>query len=156
MDKNSCLKCLYSVYIMSKNALLAIKVSEMLNVPVDIVRLALQDFKAVGRRCEIICQYNDNIVLNDYAHHPTEIHCCLQALKTRYKMPILCIFQPHTYSRTKLLLKQFLKVLKEADDLIIFKEYPARESKQMGFSAKISLQNNQITENKCQILFKQI
>lgn len=119
-----------------KNALLAIKVSEMLNVPVDIVRLALQDFKAVGRRCEIICQYNDNIVLNDYAHHPTEIHCCLQALKTRYKMPILCIFQPHTYSRTKLLLKQFLKVLKEADDLIIFKEYPARESKQMGFSAK--------------------
>lgn len=119
-----------------KNAMLAIKVAELLDIPIDMVKLALQDFKAVGRRCEIICQYNNNIVLNDYAHHPTEIHCCLQALKSRYKMPILCVFQPHTYSRTKLLFKQFLKVLKQSNDLIIYKEYPAREKKQMGISAK--------------------
>lgn len=119
-----------------KNAMLAIYVCRKLKVPMKIIRQGLKTFLPVGRRCEVMCKYHDNIVINDYAHHPTEIECFLKSVKDKYKRHIVCIFQPHTYSRTKLLFDDFVRVLGMPDETIIYKEYPARETKKDGYSAK--------------------
>ena len=70
----------------------------------------------------------------DYAHHPTEIENSIEGLKNYYKN-ILIIFQPHTYSRTLTLFDDFVRVLKRIKHLIIYKTYPARESKITGGEA---------------------
>lgn len=119
-----------------KNAMLAIYVCRKLKVPMKVIRQGLKTFLPVSRRCEIMCKYYDNIVINDYAHHPTEIECFLKSIADKYRKRIVCIFQPHTYSRTKLLFDDFVRVLSVPDEIVIYKEYPAREIKKDGYDAK--------------------
>ncbi|MBI4302255.1 MAG: UDP-N-acetylmuramate--L-alanine ligase, partial [Chloroflexi bacterium] len=72
----------------------------------------------------------------DYAHHPTEIKATLEAARQRFgRRSLVCVFQPHTYSRTKLLLHQFATAFTEADSVIIANIYPAREEDTWGISA---------------------
>lgn len=126
--------CAYGRHNIS-NAIIAINCALSLGVKIETIKVGLKKFENVKRRFEIMGTHKKNVVINDYAHHPTEIHCFLTALKQRYKLPVVCVFQPHTFSRTRLLFKDFIKVLSTPCQLILFKEYAARENHASGKSA---------------------
>lgn len=109
------------------NTMASIAVSDFLGVPFDIVIDTIADFKGTHRRFELKGVYNDITVVDDYAHHPTEIKVTLEAAKKRNNNSIWCIFQPHTYTRTKLLLNEFAESFANADKVIIGDIYASRE-----------------------------
>ena len=96
----------------------------------------LENFTAVKRRFEKIGSYKGASVICDYAHHPREIKSTLRTAKGICKGNLYVVFQPHTYSRTKLLMEDFVTVLREVKNLIIYKTYPAREVYDGAGSAK--------------------
>ena len=114
---------------------MAYHVCALLGIPDEIIKEGLESFKGVKRRFEKVrCEYFENVIV-DYAHHPTEIENTIKTAKKVFKnKKILYIFQPHTYSRTKNLLNEFIKVFKNVD-LILYKTYPAREKNSDGISA---------------------
>lgn len=109
------------------NALAASFVCLDLGVPMSIISKALFEFENVKRRFEKVGEAVGNIIIHDYAHHPTEIKNAIKTTKETYNLPIICVFQPHTYSRTKTLFKSFLKCFDEVQDLYIIDTYSARE-----------------------------
>ena len=117
------------------NATVAIGVCLGLGLKYNKIYKSIKSFKPAGRRCELLQNINGVDILTDYAHHPTEINSLYNSLKSKYKN-VYVIFQPHTFSRTKLLLYEFVKLFTEIENLWIFKEYSAREHKSKGFSAK--------------------
>ena len=116
------------------NISLAVSVCQSLGVSDAVITKVVNSFAGIPRRYELIGTIQKQKIYIDYAHHPTEINSFVTAFKNQYKNSLI-VFQPHTYSRTKLLLNQFLEVLKDIDNLIIFKEYPAREKPSQGMSA---------------------
>ncbi len=117
------------------NASVAVGVCEYLGLSYSKIFKALKTFTSAGRRCQKLGKIGTVDVITDYAHHPSEIKSLYDSLKSRYK-DIYLIFQPHTYSRTKILCQDFIRVFKDVDNLLIYKEYPAREHKSKGYSAK--------------------
>lgn len=117
------------------NATLSARVAWFLGFSDCAIVNGLRDFKPVARRSQLIGKFNDADVVIDYAHHPTEIRQFYEAMKFVYH-EILFIFQPHTYTRTKALLGDFVETLKTIDNLVIYKEYSARETSSMGVSSK--------------------
>ena len=113
----------YNVY----NAVQAIAVARCFNISYNTIYFALKNFKGVKRRNEKLGKINNIPVFADYCHHPTEIKNSIKAFKSRYNR-ILCVFQPHTYSRTKTLLRQFKRCFRGVKNLIVYKTYPAREN----------------------------
>ncbi len=109
-----------------KNALCAIACAKYFNVKNEDIIKVLKTFKGVKRRFEEIGNKNSIKYIADYCHHPTEILSTLKTAKQMFKGDYAVVFQPHTYSRTKLLLNDFIKVF-ENESPIIFKTYPARE-----------------------------
>lgn len=87
----------------------------------------LEEFTAVKRRYEEIGKYRGGSFICDYAHHPKEIASTLATAASAAKRNLFVVFQPHTYSRTKLLMEEFAKVLTPVKNLVIYKTYPARE-----------------------------
>lgn len=87
----------------------------------------IHEYTGVHRRLEYKGLYNKAVIMDDYAHHPTEIKTALNALKKGCKGNLYCIFQPHTFTRTKLLLDSFSKSFNEADITIITDIFAARE-----------------------------
>ncbi len=87
----------------------------------------LEGFKAVKRRFEKIGSYHGASFICDYAHHPREIAATLATAEGVCKGKLYVVFQPHTYSRTKLLMKEFVAALRPVKNLMIYKTYPARE-----------------------------
>ena len=118
-----------------KNISLAIAVARSLCVSEKSIESVVKSFSGVKRRYELIGNIGEQKIYIDYAHHPTELSSFVEVFLSEYKNPLV-IFQPHTYSRTKMFFKEFIRVLKDIKNLIIFKEYPARESSAMGRSAK--------------------
>ncbi|HYM34867.1 MAG TPA: UDP-N-acetylmuramate--L-alanine ligase, partial [Steroidobacteraceae bacterium] len=112
-----------------KNALAAIAAAESLAIPFEISRDALKDFRGAERRAQVIGETNNILVIDDYAHHPTEIKATLSALRAGYPgRRIVAAFQPHTFTRTKDFAEEFASVLaKFADVLYLTEIYPARE-----------------------------
>jgi len=98
------------------NALAAISVANELFIGKQIVKDALNDFSGVKRRFEIISKAP--FIIHDYAHHPDEIKSVLSEFKKFYNGKLLVVFQPHTYSRTKTLMNEFVNVLKDYECLI--------------------------------------
>ena len=96
---------------------------------------AVNSFEGVGRRCEYLGDFNGNKIYTDYAHHPTELREFIKSFKQQNDN-IQIVFQPHTYSRTKMFFDEFVDVLKNEKNVCIFKEYPAREKPFQGKSAK--------------------
>ena len=96
----------------------------------------LENFTAVKRRFEKIGSYKGASVICDYAHHPKEIKSTLRTAKGICKGNLYVVFQPHTYSRTKLLMEEFVDVLRSVKNLIVYKTYPARETYDGAGSAK--------------------
>jgi len=109
------------------NSLGAIAATHALNLSIKTISELITKYHGVHRRLELK-GFIDNIrVIDDYAHHPTEIVASLKALKKSAKGKIFCIFQPHTFTRTKILLDSFSKAFKDADKIIIADIYAARE-----------------------------
>lgn len=94
------------------------------------IAASLPHFAGVERRYELLGQVGDTIVIDDYAHHPTAVQLTLETAKKQYpSRPLWTVFQPHTYSRTKALLKEFGQAFKAADQVIITDIYAsARET----------------------------
>ncbi|MCX5697803.1 MAG: UDP-N-acetylmuramate--L-alanine ligase [Candidatus Omnitrophica bacterium] len=110
------------------NSLAAIALGIELRIPVPIIKRALAGFKGTGRRIEVKFRNNDYIIIDDYAHHPTEIKATLAAVKNlKPRNRLIAIFQPHRYSRTKLLLEDFARSFDLADYVITTDIYAASE-----------------------------
>ncbi len=109
------------------NAASAIIASIISGIDVEHIKDSIVKYTGVGRRFEIKGNYNDALVVDDYAHHPTELKATLSASKKLKKSTLWCVFQPHTYSRTKSLLNEFSEAFYSADKVIITDIYAARE-----------------------------
>ena len=109
------------------NSLAAIAAAYENNISFDEIRNGLKNYKGVHRRLESKGYYNKAKVIDDYAHHPTEIKASLASLKSSKKRKLYCVFQPHTFTRTKLLLDSFANSFSDADLTIITDIYSARE-----------------------------
>lgn len=118
-----------------KNISLALAVVQHLGVDERFAIKVINKFTGIPRRYEYIGNYCNKKVYIDYAHHPTEIEAFTTSFLSEYK-DALIVFQPHTYSRTTLLLDEFLRVLGDIKNLIVYKEYPARETKADGMTAR--------------------
>lgn len=109
------------------NSLAAIAAAQELNIPMENIKTGLLNFKGTDRRFEYKGEVNGITILDDYAHHPTEIEATLTAAKNYPHNKIWCAFQPHTYTRTKALLEDFAKALSLADHVVLADIYAARE-----------------------------
>jgi UDP-N-acetylmuramate--alanine ligase len=117
------------------NALATIAVCDMLGVKFSDIKAGLEKFCGVKRRNELLGNYKGLNFFADYAHHPKEIKATLLSFKEKREEYIM-VFQPHTYSRTKFLMEEFIEALKDEKLLIVYKTYPAREEYDMAGSAK--------------------
>lgn len=121
-----------------RNALAVLAVIELLGLPAQEAAEALAKFSGTGRRFEIRGEVNGVTVIDDYAHHPTEIMATLSAARARYPdSRIWAVWQPHTYSRTQMLFTEFSRAFKDADEVIVSEVYASREAKQEFTSAEI-------------------
>ena len=106
---------------------------------IDPVKLlpGLEDFEGVGRRFDVKGEADGVTVVEDYAHHPTEIRATITATRERFPAGrVIIIFQPHTYSRTKALMGDFSDALSLSDRVILVPIYAARESDDLGVSSE--------------------
>ena len=122
------------------NSLAAIALVDQLGVPIEAIKKALLDFKGTERRFEYKGSVGDVTIIDDYAHHPTEITATLKAAHSYPHHSIWCVFQPHTYTRTKLLFSDFIQALSNADHIVLADIYAAREEDPGDISSK-DLQN---------------
>jgi UDP-N-acetylmuramate--alanine ligase len=109
------------------NALAAITAMFQLGIDADEIAPLLQQFKGARRRLEVKWQSGDIVVIDDYAHHPTEVRASIRALRALGKR-LTVIFQPHRYSRTLYFFKEFASAFEEADELILTDIYGAGEA----------------------------
>jgi len=109
------------------NALAVTAAADVLGLPMEAVKAGLKEFCGTKRRFEKVGTYNGCDLIDDYAHHPTEIRATLDAARAMGYKRIWTVFQPHTYSRTKHLLHEFAEVLSQFDKVMIADVYPARE-----------------------------
>ncbi len=109
------------------NALAAFAAMRSLGFHEREIAKGLESFTAVKRRFEKLGNYHGASFICDYAHHPREILSTLSTAEGVRRGDLYVVFQPHTYSRTKLLMKEFVSVLRPIKNLMIYKTYPARE-----------------------------
>lgn len=109
------------------NALSAIAISDYYGIPEDAIEEGLLRFKGTERRFEVKGSFNGVTVVDDYAHHPDEIRATLDAASKYPHEHLWCVFQPHTYTRTRSLLSDFASALSLAENVILADIYAARE-----------------------------
>lgn len=109
------------------NALASIAVVHQFHDDIEAIVESLSSFTGVNRRFEILGKYKEAVIIDDYAHHPTEIKATLSTAKKIKDKKIRCVFQPHTYTRTASLLHEFGNAFDDADEIIITDIYAARE-----------------------------
>lgn len=118
------------------NALALIALGLELKIDPETIKKALLNYKGAKRRLEIKFDSRGYLVIDDYAHHPTEIRASLEAVKGLKKKRVVAVFQPHRYSRTKLLLEEFARSFAAADEVIITDIYPAAEAPIAGVNGR--------------------
>ena len=119
------------------NALSAIAAARYLNIPMEQIQAGLLGFSGTNRRFQYKGTLNGVTIVDDYAHHPTEIRATLEAAKNYPHREIWCVFQPHTYSRTKAFFKEFAESLSLADHVVLADIYAARETDTLGMSSEL-------------------
>lgn len=119
------------------NALAAIAVGLELNVPFDKVKSGIEKFTGVFRRWDVKADINGILVVDDYAHHPTEIAATLEGVKAGWRRRVVCVFQPHLYSRTRDFYEDFGRSFFNADVLVVTDVYPAREEPIQGITGEL-------------------
>ena len=123
---------LHNVY----NALATLATAFELDIPFQVVQETLRDFSGIQRRFQIKGEKKGILVVDDYGHHPVEIVATLKAARTGWAKRIIAVFQPHRYTRTQALFKDFLTAFYDADVLILTDIYPAGEERIEGVESK--------------------
>ncbi len=118
------------------NALAAVAAAEALGAGMEGIRRGLEGFTGTERRFEKKGEVGGVTIVDDYAHHPQEIAATLAAAKHFPHKKLWCVFQPHTYSRTKAFLDDFAAALAAADEVVLAPVYPARETDTLGVSSQ--------------------
>lgn len=119
------------------NTVVALAMVNAYGVPLQDIAKALLTFKGVQRRFTYKIKTDELVLIDDYAHHPTEINAVAEAVRELYPtQKVLAIFQPHLYSRTKDFSDEFAKSLARFDELILLDIYPAREKPLPGVTSK--------------------
>ncbi len=119
------------------NALSVIALGLELGIDLKFIKDALRNYKGAKRRLEIKFEDKDYLLIDDYAHHPTEIKASLSALKHLESARLIAVFQPHRYTRTKLLYEEFSRSFDSADYIIVTDIYPAGEKPQEGVTSEL-------------------
>jgi UDP-N-acetylmuramate--alanine ligase len=120
-----------------RNALAAAAVALELGVGFGPIREALEGFRGVGRRFETLGERNGILIVDDYAHHPTEVGATLAAARSLGRSRIVAVFQPHLYSRTRDFASGFGEALAGADRVVVTDVYPSRESPIEGINGSL-------------------
>lgn len=119
-----------------KNSLVAVCVAKELGLDFSVIKNALESFTGVYRRFEI--KYNESIlVIDDYAHHPTETSATLSAIRSGWSRRLIAVFQPHLYSRTRDFYQEFGRSFLNSDVFICTDVYPAREESIEGITGQL-------------------
>ena len=120
------------------NALGAISLALELEIPINKIKAGLSSYNGVRRRFEIkFVLKNDIMIIDDYAHHPSEVSSTLNAAKSGWNKRIIAIFQPHLFTRTRDFHREFAKAFLNSDILIVTDIYPARELPIPGVTAEL-------------------
>ena len=119
------------------NALTAIALADFLGVDPEAIKKALLSFTGTDRRFELKGRIGDITIIDDYAHHPTEITATLKAAQNYPHNTLWCVFQPHTYTRTKAFMEDFARALCHADKVVLADIYAARETDTLGISSQL-------------------
>lgn len=131
-----------------KNALSVIAASDFLGIDREALKKGLSDFCGTGRRFERKGEFNGATLIDDYAHHPTEIKATLSAAQNYGTGKVFCIFQPHTYTRSFKLKDEFAQSFKLCDEVIMADIYAAREKDTGLISSKILADEiNKVSKN---------
>ncbi len=117
------------------NALSAIAAARVIGLDTDVITRGLGSFTGTQRRFEYKGQIGEVTIIDDYAHHPTEIAATLKAAAVYPHRRLWCVFQPHTYTRTKALLDEFAEALSAADEVVLADIYAAREHNDIGITS---------------------
>ena len=119
------------------NALASVALGVEMNIPFHDIAAGLESYKGVRRRFDIKGEANGIMVVDDYAHHPTEVRVTLDSARNGWSRRIVSVFQPHLYSRTKAFYEEFAIALMEADILVITDVFPAREKPIEGVNGRM-------------------
>jgi UDP-N-acetylmuramate--alanine ligase len=111
------------------NALAAIGVGLELELDVSFIQKALSEFSGVERRFQCLGEKRGILIIDDYGHHPTEVKATLDAVRAGWSRRVVVLFQPHRYTRTRDLMKEFSVAFHQADSLIVTDIYPAGEER---------------------------
>jgi UDP-N-acetylmuramate--alanine ligase len=122
-----------------QNALAAIAVGLEMGIPFAKVKAGIEKFTGVFRRWEVKADIGGVTVIDDYAHHPTEIRATLAGAKAGWRRRLICVFQPHLYSRTRDFYDEFGRSFFNADVLVLTDVYPAREEPIQGVSGELNV-----------------
>ena len=133
------------------NSLGAVALGFELGLSFNSIKNGLWDYKGVRRRFDIKGSHNDVMVVDDYAHHPTEVFTTIEAAKKGWDRKLIVVFQPHLFTRTKEFYKEFAKSLEKADFIIITSIYPSREKPIPGITSKLI--SDYIDKTKKDVLF---
>ena len=120
-----------------QNSLAAIATGLQLGVPFDRVKKGIEQFAGVYRRWEKKGDVDGITVYDDYAHHPTECRATLAGAKSGWRRRVVCVFQPHLYSRTRDFYEEFGKSFLQSDVLVVTDVYPAREEPIQGVTGEL-------------------
>ena len=136
------------------NALAVIATCIELEVPLNLIRTYLEDFSGTARRLQTLGMFNGATIIDDYAHHPTEIKATLSGVRERHKNnKLTVVFHPHTFTRTKALLADFSKSFNQADEVIVLDIYGSAREKQGGVHSQdlvkaIDLENKKLNKKQ--------
>ena len=119
------------------NSLAAVTLGLEMGLSFRNISKGIQAYSGVRRRFDIKGVHNKIFVVDDYAHHPTEVEATLQSARSGWDKRIVAVFQPHLYTRTKQFYREFADALKNADVVIVTDIYPAREQKIAGVTSKL-------------------
>jgi UDP-N-acetylmuramate--alanine ligase len=122
------------------NALLALAAAHINGIPAEVIAVSLAHFRNADRRFQLKFSASNLMVIDDYAHHPAEIDATLLAAKNlsvRKGAQVIAVFQPHLYSRTEFLYKDFAKSLSKADRVVLTDIYAARETNVNNVSSRM-------------------
>ncbi|MEI6596893.1 MAG: UDP-N-acetylmuramate--L-alanine ligase [bacterium] len=119
------------------NALAVIATCVELNIELFKIRKYLEEFSGTARRMQILGEFKGVTIIDDYAHHPTEIKATIEAVRQKYgDRNLTVVFHPHTFSRTKILFEDFAKSFSQVDELIIIDIYGSAREKQGGVHSR--------------------
>jgi UDP-N-acetylmuramate--alanine ligase len=133
------------------NSLAVLTVAHELGIGMEEIRDSLSSFRGVGRRMELVGEENGVTVYDDYGHHPTEIQATVSAIAGLNKR-VLVVFQPHRYSRTKLLWDEFGQSFTRADRVLVTNIYPAGEKPIEGVDSSLIIESIKRHEDRDAVL----